>query len=343
MAGKRYKKIYTRENSLLAFQVWAEQETNAPKSVFDWYNLSTDIIYDVNAGVGEVYYRDGIFARSKGYITRNMRRNKDFVRTTMRWYGDLLDILEKSWKNKKALGGREELIRYYYIAAKAWCGLSVSYHVPTMRNLSKEDKQLAMRLRERGADFLDDIDHVIVKTLKKLYPELGEYARYVSIDEVKSNKTPKMSVLRERSRHYIYFGDRIFTGIKFDQFLKKQKLIVRKEKARHSDIVRGQTAMKGIVVGRARVVLKKAQVKDIRKGEVLVATMTTPDYVVGMRKAAAFVTDEGGITCHAAILARELKKPCIIGTSFATHMLKNGDMVEVDADKGTVRILKHMM
>jgi pyruvate,water dikinase len=52
------------------------------------------------------------------------------------------------------------------------------------------------------------------------------------------------------------------------------------------------------------------------------------------------VTDEGGVTCHAAIVAREMKKPCIIGTKIATKVLKDGDLVEVDANKGVVKILK---
>ncbi len=59
-----------------------------------------------------------------------------------------------------------------------------------------------------------------------------------------------------------------------------------------------------------------------------------------LKRAAAFVTDEGGITCHAAIVAREMKKTCIIGTKIATKVLKDGDLVEVDAKKGIVRKLK---
>lgn len=59
-----------------------------------------------------------------------------------------------------------------------------------------------------------------------------------------------------------------------------------------------------------------------------------------MKKAAAFVTDEGGMLCHAAIVARELKKPCIIGTKFATQILRDGDLVEVDANRGIITILK---
>jgi pyruvate,water dikinase len=69
--------------------------------------------------------------------------------------------------------------------------------------------------------------------------------------------------------------------------------------------------------------------------------MTRPEYISAMKKAAAIVTDEGGITCHAAIVSRELKKPCIIGTKIATKVLKDGDLVEVDADKGIVKILEN--
>ncbi|MDD1444202.1 PEP-utilizing enzyme, partial [Dolichospermum sp. ST_sed3] len=66
--------------------------------------------------------------------------------------------------------------------------------------------------------------------------------------------------------------------------------------------------------------------------------MTRPDFVPLMKKAGAVVTDAGGILSHAAIVSRELNKPCIIGTEVATNILKDGDIVEVDADKGIVRI-----
>ena len=69
--------------------------------------------------------------------------------------------------------------------------------------------------------------------------------------------------------------------------------------------------------------------------------MTRPEFMPALKKAAAIITDEGGITCHAAIVARELKKPCIIGTKIATKVLKDGMMVEVDADKGVVKILNN--
>ena len=76
------------------------------------------------------------------------------------------------------------------------------------------------------------------------------------------------------------------------------------------------------------------------KGAVVVSGMTNPQLVPYLKKASAIITDEGGLTCHAAIAARELGIPAVVGTQNATQVLKDGDLVEVDANKGVVRILK---
>ena len=77
----------------------------------------------------------------------------------------------------------------------------------------------------------------------------------------------------------------------------------------------------------------------MNKGDILVSIATDPDIVPAMKKAAAFITEQGGVTSHAAIVAREMKKPCVIGTKIATKVLKDGDLVEVDATRGIVKIL----
>ena len=59
-----------------------------------------------------------------------------------------------------------------------------------------------------------------------------------------------------------------------------------------------------------------------------------------MRRAAAFISDEGGLTCHAAIVAREMKKPCVVGTKIATKVLRDNDEVEINANHGVIRVLK---
>jgi len=101
--------------------------------------------------------------------------------------------------------------------------------------------------------------------------------------------------------------------------------------------VKGTIAQKGKATGIVKIVRVVEELGKVNVGDVLVTQMTFPSFIQAMQKAVAFVTDEGGITCHAAIVAREMKKPCIIGTKIATKLLKDGDMVEVDADSGVVR------
>jgi len=104
-----------------------------------------------------------------------------------------------------------------------------------------------------------------------------------------------------------------------------------------SRLVKGQVAFEGVAKGTAKIVRRVEELAKVREGDILVTQMTFPSFVMAMKRASAFVTDEGGITCHAAIVAREMKKPCIIGTKIATRVFKDGDMVEVDAEKGVVR------
>ena len=104
--------------------------------------------------------------------------------------------------------------------------------------------------------------------------------------------------------------------------------------------IRGKTAFVGKAKGIIRVLKNHKEVAKVKEGDIIVVNMTTPDFIFAMEKAAAFITDEGGITCHASIIAREMRKPCIIGTGVATKVLKDGDIAEVDATKGIIRLIK---
>ena len=104
--------------------------------------------------------------------------------------------------------------------------------------------------------------------------------------------------------------------------------------------INGMVASSGKVIGRVKICSTIESIKKVNKGDILVASMTRPEYIGAMRQAAGFITDEGGITCHAAIVAREMGKPCVIGTRNATKILKDGDLVQVDAVHGVIRILE---
>lgn len=114
----------------------------------------------------------------------------------------------------------------------------------------------------------------------------------------------------------------------------------REKLSQISTELKGMIACTGKVTGVVKVCRNIHDIPLVKKGEILVTSMTRPEFLPAMQKAAAFVTDEGGITSHAAIVSREMNKPCIIGTKIATKVFKDGDLVEVDANKGIVRKIK---
>ena len=103
--------------------------------------------------------------------------------------------------------------------------------------------------------------------------------------------------------------------------------------------IRGKVAFAGKLTGKVRIVTSMKEASLLKEGEIMVSQMTFPEYIHAMQKAAAFITDEGGITCHAAIISREMKKPCIIATKIATQVLKDGDLIEVNGETGVIKVL----
>jgi pyruvate,water dikinase len=101
-------------------------------------------------------------------------------------------------------------------------------------------------------------------------------------------------------------------------------------------ILKGISASPGIGTGTVKILKSPKEIDKISKGDVLVAPMTSPDYVPAMKKAAAIVTDQGGMTSHAAIVSREMGIPCVVGTKNGTLILKDGDIVTVNGTTGEI-------
>lgn len=101
--------------------------------------------------------------------------------------------------------------------------------------------------------------------------------------------------------------------------------------------IKGTIAFKGKVRGKCRIILDPFKKHDFDEGDILITGMTRPEFTPFIKKAGAIVTDAGGLLCHAAITAREMKIPCIVGTEKATRVFKDGDIVEVDAEVGIIR------
>jgi pyruvate,water dikinase len=129
----------------------------------------------------------------------------------------------------------------------------------------------------------------------------------------------------ERNRIYIVQTRAITTRA------KEEKIEMKAE-----PILKGLGASPGIATGRVKIVRSLADLVKIQKGDILVTEMTSPDMVPAMSKCVAIVTNSGGITCHASIVSREMGIPCIVGTGNATSVLKDGDIVTVDAFRGLI-------
>ena len=116
-----------------------------------------------------------------------------------------------------------------------------------------------------------------------------------------------------------------------------KRLKTKKIKGIVASVAGGQSKK---IRGITKVVFNEKDFSKFKKGEILVTDETDAAFLPIMRLAKAIITNEGGILCHAAIVARELKKPCVTGTKIATQVLKDGDRVEIDTKKGIVKILK---
>ena len=194
-----------------------------------------------------------------------------------------------------------------------------------------------------------DVQYLSFYKLKKAYEEvasklglkLADIHWFDDKSLLESIKTRKVDsqIIKKRKKGYGYIMQnnefRFIYGKELENIKKSFNQIKNK-----SGKLKGMIAFPGKVKGKVKIVRTNKDANKVKKGDILVASMTVPNFIVAMDKAAAFVTDEGGITCHAAIISREMKKPCIIGTKLATKTFKDGDLVEVNADKGIVKKIK---
>ena len=198
--------------------------------------------------------------------------------------------------------------------------------------------------------FKDGEDKFIPRYTKWLANRLPGYTaddiRYIIFSEMINwlelgTPLPSPNVIRSRKEYFYirHFSDRAIeqiTGYAVESELYNRgiQLIPQVDEL---DSVSGQVAQVGKVTGTVKVLKKKSDIAKVESGDIIVSPMTQPNYLPAMKRAVAFVTDDGGVLCHAAIVARELNKPCVIGTKIASLIFKDGDQVEVDATKGVVR------
>jgi len=273
---------------------------------------------------------DGPEYWDKNYFIRKFKKD---IKVPIEKLKKELKLIEQ--KDKENLKKRKQVIKKYKLNKKQ---LGLIDRMNTLAVWTDERKKLTYKLHYYYSRVLLELGkryNIPYKNLKFLFTE-----ELVNIKDSR-NKMIKISEERIKDEFVLSFRNGkyfILSGKKKNKILKELKA----QQMNKSDM-RGIVASRGvknIYRGKVKILLSPNEGNKVKNGDFLVTTMTTPDYIVLMKKAVGFITDEGGVTCHAAIVAREMNKPCIIGTKIATKVLKDGDFIEVDANRGIVKILK---
>jgi phosphohistidine swiveling domain-containing protein/predicted transcriptional regulator len=265
---------------------------------------------------------------------------------------EITDILKNYNKNKieKRI---DEIKKYEEITIEKKKKLSKKFKINREEfNLFNSAGTLAYLkgLRQEILGGINSQLRILIESIEKKHNINKKYLWQASFDELLYifHNGPKNNIekeLKEREKMAIWIfkdevrSEKILSGKLAENFFKKRVEEEQKE-IDQKESFHGMTAYLGKVRAQVVIVNSDFDLKRVKEGDILVAQQTMPIMVPAMKKAAGFLTDIGGITCHAAIMAREFKKPCIVGTKIATKILKDGDFVELDADKGTVKIIK---
>ena len=232
------------------------------------------------------------------------------------------DLLLKNKKDKKELSNLVQKLAVYRMKIKScWAGLDF-YRIKLINEIARRSKESVSDISK----------YYLIKDIENLLNGIP-----LSLNEKQQRKKCFVGLWKNGKALYL-------SGKKAEKLAKKE--LKELYSIKKSNQVKGAVANPGKTQGIARIlpannVEKTRELRrNFEKGQILFTGMTQPNVIDIASKSGAIVTDEGGMLSHAAVISREFKIPCIVGTHFGTQIFKDGDLVEVDANKGIVKILK---
>jgi len=341
ISKRRFEKFYNRSMPLFAVEYWHQGERyGLPKITNNSIYYNPLFVYKKGEAI-DVYYDidNPEEADDKPIFLYFKNSPEKFKKIANQYEKECRELLKLSKQAKP-----KDFRKIFNLHLSFWPKFSViiSLGEALEENKSSQIAQWAYQLRQRT----DQVEYIsgnnLIKLAKQLSPDLANFIDFLTFEEITKKALPNKKELRKRKNKYIYFEGKLYPGLTVRQLerLERIKILQKDNQTIPRHILEGVTAMKGKVVGRVKIILELKKLSKVKKGDILVTPMTTPDYLMAMGKASAFVTDEGGLTCHAAIVAREIGKPCIIGTKIATQVLRDGDLIEVNGEEGIVKVIK---
>jgi hypothetical protein len=258
----------------------------------------------------ETYHESTELKEMFAFIAQKAQ-DETFVEKVIADFNSALESILPYLNEEKHVEDLEELKELYNLFLKFYEGIAYVWVIPSLESVPERLRQQALASRVATERYSSKRDQLFVVNLKKLYPDLKDLVMFLSPAEVFKGKINKdiVKILQERSQGYIFYRGEIFSGDRLKNFFADHSIqLLETSSEVDRQEIKGAIAYRGVVKGTVKKVSIAKDLSKVDFGDVLVAPMTRPEYLPAMKKAAAFVTDEGGITCHAAIVARELKK-----------------------------------
>ncbi|MDP2649638.1 MAG: PEP-utilizing enzyme [bacterium] len=337
-----YEKLFSRDFCLPSVEAWVRGESiNAKGWTKEKQPFLPYIITQRSDDTVHFYYNMQGVEWIQNLLVALAKRNRNFLKKIESAVLEKLKYIRQIYEKEKEIDSvslkrflKELEAGYPWFEAMWWF-----FQMDDSKLAGLDLRDLA-KVRKLTDKLCNSSDTVIRKSLLKIYPELGDLSSVLQTREILNGNIPQKEELKERGKGYFFGNGKLITGLDKEKVGKIFTIHFKNEPTVKIRQLNGSTAYKGIVRGFVRRIMGHKQINEIKEGEILVSPMTIPDFIPAIKKAAAIVTDEGGVLSHAAIIARELKKPCIVGTKFATKIFKDGDLIEVDANRGIVTVLK---
>ncbi|MEN9558474.1 MAG: Phosphoenolpyruvate synthase [Candidatus Parcubacteria bacterium] len=331
----------TRDFTLATMQIATEVESG-PQPWMDGQSLSEPYFVTVGRLGAQQLFLDKKQTLKQGEeVNHRIEQDASYIEWLLKYANEAYDAVEQIVQKESALTQKElasfiEALRIVWSwYTGVWWGIENLEHQPTKKDIVER----LMTFRRRGEKMIPGADAVLRNSIAQFTGVPVQYRDLLTVEECTTGHAPSAQTLQERAQGYLITPQGVFTGEAMKEMQKRIQLVIPTADPSATEC-RGVSAYPGVARGYVRIVRNRQDANTVKEGEILVASTTTPDFIVGMKRAAAIISDEGGIVSHAAIASRELKKPCIIGTNIATQILHNGDEVEVDANNGVVRIFK---
>jgi len=333
----KFKKTYSRDNCFLIQEDWDKHYLTGFDGKKNPY--SPAVINYINNGIVEIWENEKAVNWFIDSLFEKNKKDKSFFEKSIKRYNEILEELSFYWK-KNFLDSISDLKKFLLLFSEGTRNFMIYYYTCFDKRNPQSLRNKALKIREADS-YYDDSDRLTRDSINHIYPHIS-YDLALSIVSKELDNPPLISDLRKRNKNCVFSPNFHFEITQIKIFLKKHKnyQFVFDKIEDDLKMIKGSPAFKGVAKGKVTILKNKNKINEFEKGRILVSPMTTPIFLPAMKKASAIITDEGGVTCHAAVVSREFKKPCIVGTKIATRVLKDGDLVEVDANNGIIKILK---